>query len=334
MGSAMSSGCKPKRVSDFHTSSIRTSASCSIPNNNDEGLTNYQITEASFNVQYLIDTGGFGFVFKAIRNTTKSSYALKIQPMEFMTRLARAGGTRAVNKKSLHIERNTLVQCRGHPFIVSLEYAFLTPLYAVLAMEYIPGGTLTRLITSKSALPSSVAKIYTAEIALALNYMHNKGIIYRDVKPSNVLICLDGHVKITDFGLAGSLIAKKKQVNPQESMLEPTHSSVNEDGDEQSKTGSLSSEEPEISEDETDDTRGDLKRVRRRTLCGTAGFRPPEQVGERYVDYYSRSGYNEKAGKLHRRFHLSHSPCAHSNCALLFRLFFTRSDIFHYDCRS
>lgn len=311
MGSAMSLGCKPNRVSDFHTN--QTTETPSVVNNDDCGRTNYdtsqrdeqfQITEASFNVQYLIDTGGFGFVFKATRITTKSSYALKIQPMEFMARLTRAGGTRAVNKKSLHIERNTLVECRGHPFIVSLEYAFLTPLYAVLAMEYIPGGTLSRLITSSSngALPANVAKIYTAEIALALNYMHNKGIIYRDVKPSNVLICLDGHIKVTDFGLAGSLVAKKKQVNPQESMLEPTHSSTNEDEDEQSRAaGSLSSEDPEISEDESGDTRGDLKRVRRRTLCGTAGFRPPEQVGERYVDYYSRSGYNEKAGKWHLR---------------------------------
>lgn len=130
--------------------------------------------------------------------------------------------------------------------------------------------------------------------------MHNKGIIYRDVKPSNVLICADGHVKITDFGLAGSLVAKKKQVNPQESLLEPTHSSTNENEQPTGGEDDMSSEDPEISEDESDgDVKCDLTRIRRRTLCGTAGFRPPEQVGERFLDYFSRSGYDEKAGELH-----------------------------------
>lgn len=57
----------------------------------------------------------------------------------------------------------------------------------------------------------------------------------------------------------------------------------------------LSNEEPWISEDEADHFRHDIQRVRRRTLCGTAGFRPPEQVGERYVEYYKRNGYDEKA---------------------------------------
>jgi serine/threonine protein kinase len=137
MGAAISVGCKPKRIADFHfnTSTTRSSTTtASMTHFND-----WNINEDSFQVQHLIDTGGFGFVFKAVRTTTKATYALKVQPMEFMARLNRAGGMRAANKKSLHIERNTLVQCRGHPFIVSLEYAFCTPLYAVLAMEYVPG---------------------------------------------------------------------------------------------------------------------------------------------------------------------------------------------------
>lgn len=142
MGSAISFGCKPKRINDFHTSTTRSSMTNSINASvaTSPDTTSLQTAnEDSFNVQHLIDTGGFGFVFKATRSTTKATYALKVQPMEFMARLSKAGGTRAVNKKSLHIERNTLVECRGHPFIVSLEYAFCTPLYAVLAMEYIPG---------------------------------------------------------------------------------------------------------------------------------------------------------------------------------------------------
>ena len=102
-------------------------------------------------------------------------------------------------------------------------------------------------------------------------------------------------VKITDFGLAGRLVERKKQVNPQESMLEPIDSSCNENEHLTRDEESVSSEDTAIEDSSDDDMEGDLRRVRRRTLCGTAGFRPPEQVGQRYVDYFSRSGYDEKA---------------------------------------
>ena len=72
-------------------------------------------------------------------------------------------------------------------------------------MEYVPGGTLTRLVTHSplGRLPSGLARLYAAEIAVALNFIHGRGIVFRDVKPSNVLLASNGHIKITDFGLAG-----------------------------------------------------------------------------------------------------------------------------------
>ncbi|KAL7549822.1 hypothetical protein ACHAWF_013084 [Thalassiosira exigua] len=274
------------------------------------------VDERGFHFHHLIDTGGFGFVFKATRKTTGETYAMKVQPMEFMARLTRAGGHRKANEVSLQMEKTALAACRGHPFVVSLEYSFHTSLYAILALEYVSGGTLSRLVSHAPTgrLPCDLARIYTAEIALALDFMHGKGIIYRDVKPSNVLICLDGHIKVTDFGLAGSMLAKEAEVNPQEdsaveqgadddfSVSEPNEASGTnaEDEDETSPKESASdesssSEEPEWPEDEaTGDIKGDLRRVRRRTLCGTAGYRPPEQVGERFVEYQSRSGYDER----------------------------------------
>mmetsp|Transcript_12480 Transcript_12480/g.26905 ORF Transcript_12480/g.26905 Transcript_12480/m.26905 type:complete len:305 (+) Transcript_12480:429-1343(+) len=219
-----------------------------------------------------------------------------------MARLA--GGPRKANEVSLQTEKTSLAACRGHPFIVSLEYSFHSSLYAILALEFVPGGTLSRLISHSPGgrLPCDLARIYTAEIALALNLMHEKGIIYRDVKPSNILIHIDGHIKITDFGLAGSMLAKKKQVNPQENStvdVESTNedaNSTNNGNASSSDDDSASSLEPEWDE-ATDDgilLRGDLRRVRRGTLCGTAGYRPPEQVGERYLDYHNRSGYDER----------------------------------------
>ena len=97
------------------------------------------INEDGFLFHHLIDTGGFGFVFKATRKATGQVLALKIQPMEFMARLTRAGGHRRANEVSLQMEKTVLATLRGHPFIVSLEYSFHTSLYAVIALEYVPG---------------------------------------------------------------------------------------------------------------------------------------------------------------------------------------------------
>lgn len=165
--------CKPRhsQINDF-----AASGSARMSSVTEDG---FQIGEDDFHIHHLIDTGGFGFVFKATQNATGAAYALKIQPQEFMARLTRAGGTRQVNRRTLHVERNVLIECRGHPFVVNLEYAFCTPLYAVLAMQYIPGGTLTRLISSVGTLPLEIAQLYTAELALALNHLHANDIIYR-----------------------------------------------------------------------------------------------------------------------------------------------------------
>ena len=94
-------------------------------------------------------------------------------------------------------------------------------------------------------------------------------------------------------------MAKKKQVNPQENSVElddveSTNESTSNEDRSSSDDDSMSSEEPEWTEDEATDVQGDLRRVRRRTLCGTAGYRPPELVGERYVDYRNRNGCDER----------------------------------------
>ena len=112
-------------------------------NNNTNQQPRININEDGFHFHHLIDTGGFGFVFKATRKTTGKTYALKVQPMEFMSRLTRSAasgsGHRKANEVSLQMEKTALAACRGHPFIVSLEYSFHTPLYAILALEYVPG---------------------------------------------------------------------------------------------------------------------------------------------------------------------------------------------------
>lgn len=69
-------------------------------------------------------------------------------------------------------------------------------------MDLCAGGELFYLLHQKGRLPEAVAKFYFAEILLGLEYIHNRGIVYRDLKPENVLIDIDGHIKLADFGLS------------------------------------------------------------------------------------------------------------------------------------
>ena len=64
------------------------------------------------------------------------------------------------------------------------------------------GGEIFRLLRKENVFPNDVALFYIAEITLALEYLHMRSIAYRDLKPENLLIASDGHMKITDFGFA------------------------------------------------------------------------------------------------------------------------------------
>ena len=101
-------------------------------------------------------------------------------------------------------ERNVLAKCK-HPFIVSLKFAFQTPSKFYFGLEYAPGGELFYHMQHRGLLPLEEVRLYVAEIALAFDFLHKNNIIYRDLKPENVLLDADGYVKLTDFGLAKDL---------------------------------------------------------------------------------------------------------------------------------
>lgn len=67
-------------------------------------------------------------------------------------------------------------------------------------LDYVDGGELYRLIQSMGKLPMSLAKFYTAQIALCFEYLHSKNFVYRDLKPENVLVHSSGYLKLSDFG--------------------------------------------------------------------------------------------------------------------------------------
>lgn len=75
-----------------------------------------------------------------------------------------------------------------------------------MAFEFVQGGEIFRLLRNEGAFPNDVALFYATEIVLALEYLHSKNIAYRDLKPENLLIAKDGHLKITDFGFAKKIV--------------------------------------------------------------------------------------------------------------------------------
>ena len=102
-------------------------------------------------------------------------------------------------------ERNILEEVK-HPFIVDLHYAFQTGGKLYLVLEYLSGGELFMHLEREGIFLEETAAFYSAEIILALEHLHKQGIIYRDLKPENVLLDHSGHIKLTDFGLCKEAI--------------------------------------------------------------------------------------------------------------------------------
>ena len=88
------------------------------------------------------------------------------------------------------------------PWIVGLKASFQEGDYLYLVMEYLPGGDLMGLLIARDIFTEEEAKFFTSEIILAIDSIHELNCIHRDIKPDNVLIGKDGHIKLTDFGLA------------------------------------------------------------------------------------------------------------------------------------
>lgn len=89
-----------------------------------------------------------------------------------------------------------------HPYIVALRYAFQTEDQLYLVLDYCSGGELFFHLKREGRFPESTVRVYIAEITLALEYLHARNIIYRDLKPENVLLDREGHVLLADFGLS------------------------------------------------------------------------------------------------------------------------------------
>ncbi|CAD8166532.1 unnamed protein product [Paramecium pentaurelia] len=159
-----------------------------------------QVGPQDFAVLTQLGKGSFGQVYLVQKKGNTNYYAMKI----LIKRKLQAAGI----VKYIQTERKILTYVTS-PFIVKLHYAFQTENKLYMILDYCPGGDLEQLMNERGKLPEKATKAYACEILLALETLHQNCIVYRDLKPSNVVIDKDGHALLTDFGLSKELNAQR-----------------------------------------------------------------------------------------------------------------------------
>lgn len=132
-------------------------------------------------------------MFLVRENKTAEMFALKVLRKDNIIKRNQVEHTKT--------ERNVLGYV-NHPFIVGLKMAFQSKDKLYFVLDYCAGGELFFHLSKVGKFPESRASFYAAEIVLALEYIHQLDIVYRDLKPENVLLDARGHVRLTDFGLS------------------------------------------------------------------------------------------------------------------------------------
>eukprot|EP01136_Pigoraptor_vietnamica_P004094 Opistho-1_new@34091 len=103
------------------------------------------------------------------------------------------------------LEEKEVLKTLNYPFVVSMAGAFQDERSLYLVLEFVIGGELFTVLKMSHRFPEAMARFYVAEVSLALGYLHSMDIVYRDLKPENVLLDSRGHVKLTDYGFARRL---------------------------------------------------------------------------------------------------------------------------------
>ena len=152
-----------------------------------------------FEIVKPISRGAHGKVHLCRKRATGDVYAIKVMRKKDLIYKNMVSQAMA--------ERDALINT-DNPFIVKLYYSFSSTRHIYIVTEYAVGGDLYSLLQQFGRLEENHCRQYAAEITLALEYCHERGIIHRDVKPDNLLIAANGHLKLTDFGLSKIGVAR------------------------------------------------------------------------------------------------------------------------------
>lgn len=217
-----------------------------------------------FDLLKFLGAGGYGMVLLARHRTTRRLYAMKVLDKRLL--IAR----RAVF--SVFREKATLAHVL-HPFVVSLKYALETEHHLLLVTDYESGGNMYSNLARHGAYPLERARLYAAQMVLAISQLHEIGVLYRDMKPDNILLDADGQCKLADMGaargeLAGGEIDASRDGRDKTLRASELHAAV-----------SLGHALDEAARREAQGTTGRLvpkPHSSRMTISGTHGYRAPE----------------------------------------------------------
>jgi len=159
-----------------------------------------KIGPSNFICLALLGQGSFGEVYLVQQKNTQNYFAMKVLDKKRIEK-------QNIFKYAM-TERNVL-SIINFPFIVKLNYAFQTKEKLFLLLEYCPGGDLSKQLQIQTRFSEDKAKFYICEITLALGELHKKDIIFRDLKPDNIVIDKEGHAMLTDFGLSREGVNEK-----------------------------------------------------------------------------------------------------------------------------
>lgn len=152
-----------------------------------------QYSIADFELIRVIGRGSYAKVLMVELKKTKCIYAMKV--------IKKALVTDDEDIDWVQTEKHVFETASNHPFLVGLHSCFQTASRLFFVIEFVRGGDLMFHMQRQRRLPEEHARFYAAEISLALNFLHTKGIIYRDLKLDNVLLDHEGHIKLTDYGM-------------------------------------------------------------------------------------------------------------------------------------
>lgn len=169
-----------------------------ISTSSTNGARGRRITLDDFEYLKVLGKGTFGKVILCREKATSALYAIKVLKKEAIIEKDEVAHT---------LTENRVLRTTSHPFLISLKYSFQTADRLCFVMEYVNGGELFFHLSRERVFTEDRARFYAAEILLALKYLHQQGIIYRDLKLENLLLDSDGHMKIADFGLCKEQIA-------------------------------------------------------------------------------------------------------------------------------
>eukprot|EP00316_Scyphosphaera_apsteinii_P008012 CAMPEP_0119346466 /NCGR_PEP_ID=MMETSP1333-20130426/108017_1 /TAXON_ID=418940 /ORGANISM="Scyphosphaera apsteinii, Strain RCC1455" /LENGTH=817 /DNA_ID=CAMNT_0007358967 /DNA_START=57 /DNA_END=2510 /DNA_ORIENTATION=- len=148
-----------------------------------------------------LNTGRFASVWLAKKNTTGDVFALKTQ---------RIGAHDDHLTSSLVAIERTILFNHTSDFLLRCFFCFRSSQHIIFALEYMAAGDLSAMLFECGRLSESAVQFYMAECLAGMYYLHEHDVIHRDIKPQNVLIAKNGHVKLADFGLSTSTNRRKK----------------------------------------------------------------------------------------------------------------------------